>query len=63
MHERPLSTQRFSVRVGMREVEIQCLSREEAIEHARRKLCNELPRLWDVIAAMDVHKFEVRELN
>ena len=63
MHERPLPDQKFSVRVGMREVEIQCTTREEAIERARRQLCNELPRLWDVITSMEVHKFEVHKLD
>ena len=63
MHERPLPNQRFAVRVGMRQVEIQCSSREEAIESARQQLCNELPRLWDVISSMEVHKFEVRKLG
>lgn len=62
MHERPVNNQRYSVRVGLRQLEVNGQSRAEAIERARAQLCDEMPRMWDVIQTLEVHKFDIREL-
>lgn len=61
MHERPIN-QRYSVRVGLRQVEVNGHSREEAILRAREQLCADMPRMWDVIQTLAVNKFQIREL-
>jgi len=54
---RPKNT--FHVRVGHTSVTVQGLSREDAIQHARQRLCLDMPRMWDVIQSLDDRRFEV----
>lgn len=49
----------FSVTLGHTTVVVECHTQEEAIEQARKKLCLELPRMWDVIEALTSDRFEV----
>jgi hypothetical protein len=63
MHERPIHGQRYSIRVGFRKMEVSGRSRAEAIQRAREQLCQDMPRMWDVIQALEVHKFEIHELD
>ena len=63
MHERPINGQRYSIRVGFRKMEVRGSTREEAIQRAREQLCQDMPRMWDVIQALEVSKFEIQELD
>ncbi len=54
-----LQMRRFRVQVGHNSVEVESRSEQEAIEVARRRLCEELPRLWDVIQNMEPSRFQV----
>ena len=50
---------KFDVRVGHAKVTVEGRTQGEAIEEARRRLCLEMPRMWDVIQSLDASKFEV----
>jgi len=50
---------KFIVRVGHTTVTVESHSPEEAIRQARQVLCQQLPRLWDVIQELDESRFEV----
>ena len=54
---------KFSVTVGHASVTVEGMTHDEAIERARRQLCLELPRMWDVIQSMDDSRFLVAVLN
>jgi len=49
----------YRVRVGHAEVTVRSHSQAEAIQMARRQLCSDMPRLWDVIHRMDDRQFLV----
>ena len=53
-------TTTYRVRVGHTEVRVRGRSVAEAIQLARRQLSIELPRLYDVIQAMDESRFRVQ---
>ena len=50
----------YCVKVGHTEVRVAGRSVQEAIRLARRQLSIELPRLYDVIQAMDESQFHVQ---
>jgi len=56
-NEQPLKT--FRVRVGHWETRVRAHDAAEAIQVARRRLSNELPRLYDVIRSMTAARFQV----
>lgn len=43
----------------MTRVTVASATPQEAIVAARRQLCHELPRMWDVIQQMDASRFNV----
>jgi hypothetical protein len=49
----------FLVRVGHWEVRLKARDGEEAIRLARLQMARELPRLYDVICALTVSRFQV----
>ena len=49
----------YRVRLGHNEVRVEGRSVGEAIQHARRRFCQEMPRLWDVIHKLDDDRFLV----
>ncbi len=49
----------FDVRVGLMQVKVKGTNRQEAVENARKQLCKELPRMWDVIQGLAETRFEV----
>lgn len=49
----------YRVRLGHAEVRVQGESAQDAVRHARRQLCRDLPRLWDVIQSLDDNRFQV----
>jgi hypothetical protein len=55
----PDQLQRYRVRLGHAEVRVEGHSPHEAIQLARRQLCRELPRLWDVIQRLEDNRFHV----
>jgi hypothetical protein len=52
----------YRVTVGFSQVKVQGRDREEALSAARRMLSQDAPRLWDVIAKMESHRFQVDPL-
>jgi len=53
----------FRVQVGHASVEVDSENQEQAIAAARRKLADQLPRLWDVIHQMPVERFQVTAME
>ena len=51
--------QRFEVTVGHKTVTVECATKDEAVEMARRQMCLELPRMWDVIHSLEDERFQV----
>jgi hypothetical protein len=53
----------FSVQVGHTTVNVKGGSREEALQEARRQLCQDMPRMFDVIQLLDDSRFQVVPLR
>jgi len=53
---------RYLVQVGHNQVIVVCATAAEAVGRARKQLCSDFPRLWDVISKLSETKFEVREV-
>jgi hypothetical protein len=53
----------FEVTVGHSRVTVTGVTREDAIQQARRALCVDMPRLYDVIRGLDVSRFQVVPLT
>ena len=53
------SNRQFRVSVGFASVTVECPSREDVIQIARRRLCDDMPRLWDVIRQLDESRFQI----
>lgn len=53
----------YRVALGHLQVTVRANSRQHAVELAARELCQELPRLWDVIRATPDDQFQVAPLN
>ncbi len=51
--------QSFRVQVGHTTLSVNGGSREEVLHEARRQLCQEMPRMWDVIQLLDDSRFQV----
>lgn len=49
----------FRVEIGHAAVNVVCATPDEAIRLARRRLSEEMPRLWDVIHHIGDNKFRV----
>ena len=54
---------KYRVKVGFSEVLVECSSKEEAIQLARKKLSSDMPRLYDVIQSIEDKKFDVQEVQ
>ncbi len=50
---------RYQVEVGHWSLEVDATSRAAAIAAARKQLCQQLPRLWDVIHSLPASRFAV----
>ena len=55
--------ERFDVTVGYHRVRVEGTTREEVIHNARRALCSDLPRLYDVIRHLDASRFMVEPVQ
>lgn len=53
---------RYLVQVGHNQVIVVCATAAEAVGRARKQLCSDFPRLWDVISKLSENKFKVREV-
>lgn len=53
----------YEVRVGFTRVRVSGSTREEAIANARRQLCLEMPRMWDLISSMSEQRFDVESID
>jgi hypothetical protein len=51
--------QQFEVTVGFSRVMVTGVNRDDVIQQARRALCAQLPRLYDVIRGLDSSRFQV----
>ncbi|MCO6454599.1 MAG: hypothetical protein J5I93_04790 [Pirellulaceae bacterium] len=59
-HAQPAhATHTYLVRVGHAEVRVEGQSEQDALRRARRQLCEEMPRLWDVIQSLDDSRFQI----
>ena len=61
-HEFPAAT-KYQVRVGHSKITVRGTNHTEAIQEARRQLCLEMPRMWDVIQALDDTRFLVEDFG
>ncbi len=52
----------YRVKVGNLTVDVKGRTKDEVIPEARRRLCLEMPRMWDVISSMDDQQFEITPL-
>jgi hypothetical protein len=50
---------RYNVQVGHWRVQVPARDSSDAIEHARKRLLADMPRLWDVIVKMAAERFTV----
>ena len=50
---------RYSVQVGFASVTVEGQTHSDAIQAARRQLCLEMPRMWDVIQNLEDDRFQV----
>lgn len=55
------TTTSYQVRVGHSKITVRGANHSEAIQEARRRLCLEMPRMWDVIQALDDTRFLVED--
>ena len=53
----------FRVQVGHEKIVVRGSDRAAALHEARRRLCLELPRMWDVIEKMEDSRFVIEELT
>ena len=56
-----ITTRKYRVKLGYSEVFVEGHSRKEAIRLARKKLSDDMPRLYDVIYRADDIDFQVNE--
>lgn len=59
IHPVSQSTSLYDVQIGLTHVFVEGRDRDDAIQAARRKLCADLPRMWDLIAGIQEDRFVV----
>lgn len=59
MHNNEPLILQYNVQVGHWRVQVPGRDSSEAIEHARKRLLEDMPRLWDVISTMAADRFTV----
>lgn len=57
--EFPVDSQLYRVQLGHLAIMVEARDPQEAIQRARRKMCEEWPRLWDKIDQAESDKFRV----
>jgi hypothetical protein len=56
-------SRRFDVRVGHARVTVEASSRQQALIEGRRRLADDMPRMWDKIYALTDEQFNVEEVK
>ena len=56
-------TKKYRVELGLVEVVVECRSKDEVIRIARRKLSDDMPRLYDVIHGAEDQEFQIDEIE
>ena len=59
----PISTRKYRGKLGHSEVLVECSSKEEAIQLARKKLSADMPWLYNVIYGKNEKRFQVNEVD
>ena len=54
---------RFRVEIGHHRFEVICRTVDDAIARARSLLCDELPRMWDVVHRLTRERFRVTSVD
>jgi len=54
---------RYEVRLGHLAVQVRALDGSQALVEARRRFCQEMPRLWDLIRSAGDDRFQIREVR
>lgn len=54
---------RYHVQVGHWRVQVPGRDHADAIEQARKRLCDDMPRLWDVISNLASDRFQVEAVG
>ena len=57
------SANQYQVEIGHLKVIVHGQTPEEAVNNARRQLCEQLPRMWDVIANSHDDRFVVQPIS
>lgn len=53
----------YTVQIGHAVVSVKGRCKEEALALARRELCTQMPRMWDVITNADIDRFEINRIR
>jgi hypothetical protein len=53
----------YAVSLGHTRVIVHSASPAEAVAEARRLMCADMPRMWDVIGALEADRFQVALLS
>ncbi len=53
----------YQVSVGHASVTVHGRDSREAVEAARTRLCDDMPRMWDVIRTLDPGRFKITEIR
>jgi hypothetical protein len=53
----------FRVQLGHWRVDVRGRDNADAIQEARKQLCDDMPRLWDVITTMSAERFSVEPIG
>lgn len=59
---KPTEACNYEVVVGHTRIRVRGQDRWDAMRQARSQLCLENPRLWDVIQALEIKCFEIRQV-
>lgn len=54
---------RFEIRVGHARVTVEARTQQEALAAGRRRLAEDMPRMWDKIYELADERFEVEKLT
>ena len=56
-------TKKYRVKLGLAEVVVEGCSKDEATRLARKKLCRDMPLLYDIIHRAEDQEFQIDELS
>lgn len=53
----------YTVQIGHAVVAVKGRCKEEALAIAKRELCTQMPRMWDVITTAEIDRFEINRIR